>query len=162
MCDVAKMRIHLRNCDDQKIAVYIMWKGEQIGLCLGCWNKIADKDISWGNGNGENKIEEEIEVPQDQNPLSYDEGEIEKVLKEEIPEKEKIETIDEEYMKVGSSAWARKDALHKKIDIKEMIEKGEQSLREEAKEAYRKRGRHKKRRKERKEDAWNQNPTEDY
>jgi len=52
MCQIELMRIHRRckNLTDQ-IAIYIIWKGQQLGLCNNCWNWISDnkRDIEWGD-----------------------------------------------------------------------------------------------------------------
>ena len=52
MCDVSKLKKGLRHCDEQAIAVYIMYKGRRIGLCERCWGKVSRSSLEWGN-NGD-------------------------------------------------------------------------------------------------------------
>jgi hypothetical protein len=152
MCDVAKMKLQ-KKCGTplEPIIVFIQLrdKDETIGLCRKCWGKVADMD--WW------EVVDTVEITE--LPLEYKKEEIEEILKEEIPEEKKAE--EDEYVSVAKNAWARKDAMKKKIDIKELMKEGEKSLREETQKTYSKRGKHKKRNKQRKDDVWSQDP-EDY
>jgi len=43
---------HCRNpwekeCKDEDIELYILFKGERLPICRQCWSKLADKDVEW-------------------------------------------------------------------------------------------------------------------
>jgi hypothetical protein len=129
----------------EPIVVFIQLRerDEAVGICKKCWNKIADMD--WW------ETVEEIEISLF--PLEYKKEEISRILEEEIAEEEKA--VEDEYVTVSKTAWARKDAMKKKIDLKEIMKEGEKSLREETQKSYGKRKKRTKRSK-RKEDVWSQ------
>lgn len=54
MCQINKIYPR-RKCNNQEVAVIILWKGERVKLCPECWAKIADSDLSWGEENGTTK-----------------------------------------------------------------------------------------------------------
>jgi hypothetical protein len=53
------MKLHVRcKTSDEPSVVFIMWKGEQIGVCARCWTRIAEKD--WETGNSPKLTMEEL------------------------------------------------------------------------------------------------------
>jgi len=37
-----------KKCSNADLAVFIVYKGEQLSICHKCWNKLADSDHEWG------------------------------------------------------------------------------------------------------------------
>ena len=49
MCQIDKMHIHRRcKTPENPCIVYIVWKGEQLGICSKCWEKFP-LDLEWGD-----------------------------------------------------------------------------------------------------------------
>lgn len=48
MCQIHKLKQGYKKCDEPKIHLTIIWKGENVELCETCWRKIADTDLEWG------------------------------------------------------------------------------------------------------------------
>lgn len=43
---------HCRNpwqkeCKENDIEVYILFRGERLPICRRCWSKLVDKDVEW-------------------------------------------------------------------------------------------------------------------
>jgi hypothetical protein len=36
-------------CKNENIKLYIIVKGEKLPICRQCWNRIADKELNWGD-----------------------------------------------------------------------------------------------------------------
>ncbi|HVP93418.1 MAG TPA: hypothetical protein VMS94_06745 [Acidobacteriota bacterium] len=36
-----------RECKNNDIEVYILFKGARVPICRRCWTRIADKDLEW-------------------------------------------------------------------------------------------------------------------
>lgn len=52
MCQIAKLKIKKKcSTPEDPITVYIMWKGEKLGLCQKCWYKVSDSDLEWGDSD---------------------------------------------------------------------------------------------------------------
>ena len=48
MCQVSKLKQGYKRCDEQKIHLTIIFKGENVDLCEACWRKISDTNLEWG------------------------------------------------------------------------------------------------------------------
>lgn len=36
-----------KECRDEDIELYILFKGERLPICRQCWSKLAEKDVEW-------------------------------------------------------------------------------------------------------------------
>jgi len=36
-----------KECKNEDIEVYIVFKGEKLPICKRCWSRIAEKDLEW-------------------------------------------------------------------------------------------------------------------
>jgi len=48
MCQIDKMKIRRRcKTPEEPYVLYIVWKGETLGICKQCWERFPD-DLEWG------------------------------------------------------------------------------------------------------------------